>query len=103
LENECPPWIQLGSSRYQTALKSFSPNAMPTAIGPASYPPPPSPPRRPSPLALVGKNSAFTKITERSLAKNHLLADHQNADGGWGDTIQSLSNISTMLCRRPSI
>src|SRR5262245_15897580 len=27
------------------------------------------------------------------------LADHQNADGGWGDTIRSLSNISTTtLC-----
>ncbi|MBP3954482.1 squalene--hopene cyclase [Gemmata sp. G18] len=28
------------------------------------------------------------------------LADHQNADGGWGDTVKSFSNISTtMLCR----
>jgi squalene-hopene/tetraprenyl-beta-curcumene cyclase len=28
------------------------------------------------------------------------LAEHQNADGGWGDTVRSLSNISTtMLCR----
>ena len=28
------------------------------------------------------------------------LADHQNADGGWGDTTKSVSNISTtMLCR----
>src|SRR5205085_6144391 len=28
------------------------------------------------------------------------LADHQNADGGWGDTVKSASNISTtMLCR----
>ncbi|MDB5311484.1 MAG: shc 2 [Gemmataceae bacterium] len=28
------------------------------------------------------------------------LADHQNPDGGWGDTVKSLSNISTtMLCR----
>jgi squalene-hopene/tetraprenyl-beta-curcumene cyclase len=28
------------------------------------------------------------------------LAQHQNADGGWGDTVNSLSNISTsMLCR----
>src|SRR5260370_38920432 len=28
------------------------------------------------------------------------LARHQNADGGWGDTVKSLSNISTtMLCR----
>ncbi len=28
------------------------------------------------------------------------LADHQNPDGGWGDTLKSLTNISTtMLCR----
>jgi squalene-hopene/tetraprenyl-beta-curcumene cyclase len=28
------------------------------------------------------------------------LADHQNSDGGWGDTAKSFSNISTtMLCR----
>src|SRR5256714_12756614 len=28
------------------------------------------------------------------------LADHQNEDGGWGDTTKSFSNISTtMLCR----
>jgi squalene-hopene/tetraprenyl-beta-curcumene cyclase len=28
------------------------------------------------------------------------LSEHQNADGGWGDTVKSLSNISTtMLCR----
>src|SRR5262249_39069193 len=28
------------------------------------------------------------------------LAVHQNADGGWGDTVKSFSNISTtMLCR----
>src|SRR5205823_3426115 len=28
------------------------------------------------------------------------LSKHQNPDGGWGDTVKSLSNISTtMLCR----
>src|ERR1700744_4109662 len=28
------------------------------------------------------------------------LTDHQNSDGGWGDTVKSISNISTaMLCR----
>src|SRR4029077_6431805 len=28
------------------------------------------------------------------------LTGHQNADGGWGDTVKSFSNISTtMLCR----
>src|SRR4051794_12862668 len=25
------------------------------------------------------------------------LAGHQNADGGWGDTVKSLSNISTTV------
>jgi squalene-hopene/tetraprenyl-beta-curcumene cyclase len=31
---------------------------------------------------------------------NRWLADHQNPDGGWGDTTKSFSNISTtMLCR----
>jgi squalene-hopene/tetraprenyl-beta-curcumene cyclase len=30
----------------------------------------------------------------------HWLAEHQNSDGGWGDTVKSISNISTtMLCR----
>jgi squalene-hopene/tetraprenyl-beta-curcumene cyclase len=28
------------------------------------------------------------------------LVEHQNPDGGWGDTVKSFSNISTtMLCR----
>jgi squalene-hopene/tetraprenyl-beta-curcumene cyclase len=37
--------------------------------------------------ALIGKGIAW-------------LVDHQNADGGWGDTVKSFSNISTtMLCR----
>jgi len=38
----------------------------------------------------------------RDLIDNGLrwLAGHQNADGGWGDTVKSVSNISTtMLCR----
>jgi len=37
---------------------------------------------------------------ERIDAAIKWLADHQNPDGGWGDTIKSFSNISTaMLCR----
>src|SRR3954463_1575412 len=28
------------------------------------------------------------------------LADHQNADGGWGDTTKSVSNISTTMLVR---
>ena len=48
-------------------------------------------------------------LVQRHTSQNHSsmiaggvtwLASHQNADGGWGDTIKSLSNISTtMLCR----
>jgi len=37
---------------------------------------------------------------ERIDAGMRWLADHQNDDGGWGDTVKSFSNISTtMLCR----
>src|SRR5436309_13741115 len=50
-------------------------------------------------LALVQKEQlgTFDPLTRGGL---DWLAVHQNADGGWGDTVQSLSNISTtMLCR----
>lgn len=41
--------------------------------------------------------SVLSTLIDRGLA---WLADHQNADGGWGDTPVSFSNISTtMLCR----
>jgi len=37
---------------------------------------------------------------ERIDAGLRWLAEHQNSDGGWGDTVKSFSNISTsMLCR----
>src|SRR5437868_4420764 len=52
-------------------------------------------------LSCVQKNSA-TQHSYDSLITGGLawLAEHQNADGGWGDTVKSLSNISTsMLCR----
>lgn len=51
-------------------------------------------------LALVdraGQTSKHAALIERGLA---WLAEHQLDDGGWGDTIRSISNISTtMLCR----
>jgi squalene-hopene/tetraprenyl-beta-curcumene cyclase len=54
-----------------------------------------------SALALVQKSTAangnFDALIAGGLA---WLAAHQNADGGWGDTVRSFSNISTtMLCR----
>src|SRR4029077_13303350 len=54
-----------------------------------------------SALALVDKNSRLHQNHREIIGKGITwLADHQNADGGWGDTVQSLSNISTnMLCR----
>src|SRR5437660_7965120 len=53
-----------------------------------------------SALALVQKHTGHTAhqpLIDGGLA---WLAANQNADGGWGDTTKSLSNISTsMLCR----
>lgn len=47
-----------------------------------------------SALSLVGGHDA---LVAGGIA---WLARHQNPDGGWGDTVKSLSNISTtMLCR----
>ncbi|HVS37083.1 MAG TPA: prenyltransferase/squalene oxidase repeat-containing protein [Gemmataceae bacterium] len=54
-----------------------------------------------SALALVQRatviHGSFAALIDGGLA---WLAAHQNADGGWGDTVKSFSNISTtMLCR----
>jgi squalene-hopene/tetraprenyl-beta-curcumene cyclase len=54
-----------------------------------------------SALSLVQKATAahvsFAQLIDAGVA---WLAAHQNADGGWGDTVKSFSNISTtMLCR----
>src|SRR6266581_7815538 len=51
-------------------------------------------------LGLVQKQTGLRSHDQ--LIANGLawLATHQNADGGWGDTVKSFSNISTsMLCR----
>ena len=57
-----------------------------------------------SALATATAATALTLAASRQmpLVGNALqwLANHQNADGGWGDTVHSFSNISTtMLCR----
>ncbi len=54
-----------------------------------------------SALALVQKATnvygSFTPLIQNGVS---WLAAHQNADGAWGDTVKSFSNISTtMLCR----
>jgi squalene-hopene/tetraprenyl-beta-curcumene cyclase len=54
-----------------------------------------------SALALVRKHAPAAPRHDDLIAGGLAwLAAHQNADGGWGDTVKSLSNISTtMLCR----
>ncbi|MFM9065886.1 MAG: prenyltransferase/squalene oxidase repeat-containing protein, partial [Planctomycetota bacterium] len=48
-----------------------------------------------SALALARTGSApHGQLIERGLA---WLMDHQNADGGWGDTYRSHSNIATTM------
>ena len=50
-------------------------------------------------LAVVQRESDGTQHTTRIGSALDWLARHQNADGGWGDTILSLSNLSTTtLC-----
>lgn len=48
-------------------------------------------------LDLVRKNAPGTdpRLTRCIDGGVHWLGSHQNADGGWGDTIQSHSNVST--------
>ena len=54
-----------------------------------------------SALALVRKHDPSAPRHDNLIAGGAAwLAAHQNADGGWGDTVKSFSNISTtMLCR----
>jgi squalene-hopene/tetraprenyl-beta-curcumene cyclase len=53
-----------------------------------------------SALALVGKHAGSAEHEGLIAGGLAWLTAHQNADGGWGDTTRSISNISTsMLCR----
>jgi squalene-hopene/tetraprenyl-beta-curcumene cyclase len=54
-----------------------------------------------SALALVRQHDPAAPAHDDLIAGGAAwLAAHQNADGGWGDTVKSFSNISTtMLCR----
>ena len=57
-----------------------------------------------SALSLVQKATAahgsFTPLIDGGLS---WLAAHQNADGGWGDTVKSFSNISTTMLGRAAL
>ena len=48
-------------------------------------------------LELVGRqrpDERFASLIDGGL---RWLAEHQNDDGGWGDTVKSVSNISTSM------
>ena len=50
-------------------------------------------------LALVQREVGSSNLTPQIEAGLHWLAQHHNTDGGWGDTVLSLSNLSTTaLC-----
>ena len=44
--------------------------------------------------AIPNKQTGYSELVSRGL---EWLAEHQNTDGGWGDTILSISNISTTM------
>ncbi len=46
-------------------------------------------------LAVAGRESQISNLKSQIDSGLRWLAGHQNADGGWGDTTKSLSNIST--------
>ena len=50
-------------------------------------------------LAVAQRESQISNFLSPIDSGLRWLAEHQNADGGWGDTTKSLSNISTTtLC-----
>ncbi|MBV9123555.1 MAG: squalene--hopene cyclase [Planctomycetes bacterium] len=56
-----------------------------------------------SALSLVRKQTStgrYDSLITRGLT---WLAEHQNPDGGWGDTVRSISNISTAMLGRAAI
>ena len=52
-------------------------------------------------LAVVRRSSGLDPKHDALIESGlRWLAEHQNSDGGWGDTVKSVSNVSTtMLCR----
>jgi squalene-hopene/tetraprenyl-beta-curcumene cyclase len=54
-----------------------------------------------SALALVQRQASTAQPFDRLIAGGlRWLAEHQNSDGGWGDSLQSISNISTSMLGR---
>src|SRR5580700_5502618 len=99
-----PQWQERLESAYQTALAALlaertpeghwvgelSASALSTATAISA-------------LALVQKHTGQTvhqPLIDGGLA---WLAANQNADGGWGDTTKSLSNISTSMLGRAAL
>lgn len=57
-----------------------------------------------SALALVGRaNPSPTPHASLIASGSNWLFQHQNADGGWGDTVKSFSNISTSMLVRAAL
>src|SRR5437773_424600 len=82
-------WVgELSSSALSTATAVI---ALHLACSPLA-------PREESKNADLSRSERATRVLiDRGFA---WLTDHQNSDGGWGDTVKSFSNISTtMLCR----
>lgn len=48
-------------------------------------------------ISRTRNDARFAGLIQRGL---RWLAEHQNSDGGWGDTVKSLSNISTTMLAR---
>jgi squalene-hopene/tetraprenyl-beta-curcumene cyclase len=96
-----PPTRERLEAAYQTALAALLAERTPDGhwVGELST----------SALSTATAVSALALVQKQTGSRAHdpliagglaWLADHQDADGGWGDTVKSLSNISTtMLCR----
>ena len=55
-------------------------------------------------LSVVQQNNAPSNIyTDLVVGGLAWLAEHQNEDGGWGDTTKSISNISTTMLGRAAL
>jgi squalene-hopene/tetraprenyl-beta-curcumene cyclase len=57
-----------------------------------------------SALSLVHKHSQAGNLHDNLIVSGlRWLAQHQNSDGGWGDTVKSISNISTSMLGRAAL